>query len=353
MGITEIDYRTVPASRRMAVFPALDGNDLERLNSLFDGNGPMTERTFFEILGLTPPGYTSDDEKFSSYSDHIARHETYLRVAAAEEKVLILAEFAEEKEMMAAGQKVAWVDVGWALSSIKSLNEILEADIPAFCVGSHDGVSDSISHDGYLFTRNQPEEVSTTIMSGVELVELIFSSPSHSTVRLDKVDGKIVPVVKGKDLNERIRDGYLTEIWKGALAFVEAARDLMPGIDQEDLRKYNQSAFSSLCGEPFVRQYSALGQIPHDRLVGSVAWGAISDHWKPTKYKDDERTNQIFSSLVDLQKSLEMARRRPQNLLKDLFVYRALRFLSKLSPPLPSQTAQRFARSAAKRNPRR
>lgn len=353
MGITEIDYRMVPASRRMAVFPALDGNNLDRLNTLFDSNGPMTERTFFKILGLTPPNYTPDDERFLSYSDYITHHETYLRAAAAEEKAFILEELAEEKEMMAAGHKVAWVDVGWGLSSIKAFNEILEADIPAYCVGSHDGVSDSIGHDGYLFTRNKPEDVSTAIMSGVELVELIFSSPSNSTVRLDKVDEKIVPVVRGKDLNERIRDGYLTELWKGALAFVEAARDLMPGIDQEDLRKYNQSAFSSLCEEPSVQQYSALGQIPHDRLVGSVAWAKISDHWKPTKYKDDEKLNRISSPLVDLQTALEMARLRPQKLLKDLFVYRVLRFLSKLSPPLPSQTTQRFARSAAKRNPRR
>ncbi|WP_295536889.1 FkbM family methyltransferase [uncultured Thioclava sp.] len=337
LGNTDIEYRTIPASRRMTVFPTLDGNDLDSLDSLFAGQGLITERAFFEILGLTPTDHAADNKKLLPYSKHLERHETYLRVAAAKEKAVILEYFAEEQEMIATGQKVAWVDVGWALSSIKALNEILGSDIPAFCIGTHNRVSDQIRHDGYLFACGQPEDISTAIMSGVELVELIFSSVTNSTVYLNKIDGKIVPVGKKKGINERIRDGYLTELRKGALAFVEAARDLMPGIEQEDLRQHNQAAFSSLCEAPFVQQYNVLGQIPHDRVVGGVVWDTIGDYWKPAKYRDGSQLNQPG----------------PHKLLKDLFVYRVLRFLSKLSPPLPSKTTQRFARSAAKRKPRR
>jgi hypothetical protein len=331
----------------MTVFPTLDGNVLEHINSLFAGTGPMNERTFFEILGLTPPDLKPDEEKLFPYSNYLARHENYLRAAAANEKALILEELAEEREMMAAGQKVAWVDVGWALSSIKALNEILQADIPAFCVGSNDRVSDSIDHDGYLFTRNKPEEISSAIMSGVELVELIFSSPSNSTLHLGKVDGQIVPVIKEKSLHERIRDGHLTEIWKGALAFVESAHVLMPGIKEKDLQKHNRIAFASLCAEPFVQQYNALAQIPHDRLVGSADWDMISDYWKPSKYKDETKLNESDVSSLDLQGL------RGHKLLKRKVAYHVLRLLSKLSPPLPPRTTERFARSAAKRKPRR
>tara|TARA_R110000868_G_scaffold237132_1_gene491195 strand:- start:18376 stop:21831 length:3456 start_codon:yes stop_codon:yes gene_type:complete len=65
-------------------------------------------------------------------------------------------------------------------------------------------------------------------------------------------------------------------------------------------------------------------------------------------------------TLVQLQAQREMAvnlvvraRRRPQALLVKLLEYRVLRVLAKLSPPLPKDMTQRFARSAQKRNPKR
>lgn len=59
-----------------------------------------------------------------------------------------------------------------------------------------------------------------------------------------------------------------------------------------------------------------------------------------------QRVQGLESELADL-------RARPLRGIADLLVFRLLRTLSTLSPPLPRRTATRFARSALKRDPRR
>lgn len=351
LSVTEVEYRLVPASRRMTVFPTLDGNDIGHLQSMFQGYAPITEREFFEILSLRPTDHVMDEVERLLPIQHLKRHEAFLRTVAAEEKALILQELAEERAMLAEGRKVAWVDVGWALTSIRALNELLGEDIPAFCVGSHDRTTLSIRHQGYLFTRSQPSDISAVIMTGVELIELIFSATSHSTVYLTRGADGIQRVRKPKNTAERIRDGHIAEVWKGALAFVTEIRDLLPGLSVEDLRTYNREALVTLCEAPLDPQYDALGDIPHDRLVGGNVWQKIRDFWKPNgrRYEGAHAAARI----ADLQYKLQMARRRPHKLLKQFFIFRLLRWLSTLSPPLPQRMAARFARSAAKRNPRR
>jgi hypothetical protein len=215
LNVTEVEYRLVPSSRRMTLFPTLDGNDLGHLQPIFQGCEPVTEREFFEILSLRPNDHMIDDFERLLPAQHLMRHEVFLRAVATEEKALILEELSEERAMLAEGQKIAWVDVGWALTSIQALNELLGEDIPAFCVGSHDRAALSIRHQGYLFNRSKPSDVSAAIMAGVELVELIFSANSHSTVYLTRgIDG-IQRVHKAKNTAERIRDAHIAEVWKG------------------------------------------------------------------------------------------------------------------------------------------
>jgi glycosyltransferase involved in cell wall biosynthesis/SAM-dependent methyltransferase len=67
----------------------------------------------------------------------------------------------------------------------------------------------------------------------------------------------------------------------------------------------------------------------------------------------DGRITQIEQRADTLQEDLINARRRPVKMLRRLLAYKVLKRLSNLSPPLPSNTANRLARSAAKRNPKR
>ncbi len=352
LGITEVTYRSVPASRRMMVFPALVNSDLRRIESLFEGHQSITERSFFEILALTPNDFVPDNKEALPFFEHFYRHESFLRAVARQEKSLILDFFAEEEAIIAEGKKVAWVDVGWALTSITALNEILGHDIPAFCIGSHNRTSAGLPHEGYLFTRSQPTEVVEAVLGGVEPIELIFSATSHSTVCLKKKDGLLVPLQRAKSPAEIIRDGYVAEIWRGALAFIKEFSDLLPGVKMEDLRSYNKTALAALCKSPMNLQYDILAEIPHDRLVGGTIWHKIRDFWTPSLCSWGAIPRKTAEN-TDLMLMLQIARRRPHKLLKDLLAYRFLRVIIKLSPFLPISMANRFARSAAKRDPRR
>ena len=352
LGIAGLEIRTVPASRRMMVFPALDGNDPSRIKSLFAGQGEITESDFFDILALTLPDRAMDDQRKMSWESHLKQHETFIRERAAEEKALIIESLAEERALIAAGHKVAWVDVGWALTSISGLNEILGFSIPAFCIGSHERVSADLPHEGYLFTKGLPANVKEPIMAAPELIELIFSTPTCSTTRLARIDGRIVPVTRTKSRAECVRDGYIVEVWKGALAFVGDFRDLLPGVADDDLRQHNVRALTALCRAPLPKQYDMLGRIPHDRLVGGHTWKLIQDFWKPSALSTNTESQQA-SRVADLQYKLMMARRYPHRTVGELFSYLVFKYLARLSPLFPKHVTTRFAQSASKRNPRR
>jgi GT2 family glycosyltransferase len=57
--------------------------------------------------------------------------------------------------------------------------------------------------------------------------------------------------------------------------------------------------------------------------------------------------------MEEMDAQLRKARRRPWKLVRSLLKYRILKILSRASPPLPAQMAEKFARSAQKRNPSR
>lgn len=57
--------------------------------------------------------------------------------------------------------------------------------------------------------------------------------------------------------------------------------------------------------------------------------------------------------MEEMDAQLRKAHRRPWRLVRALLAYRFLKLLSRASPPLPTRMAERFARSAEKRNPRR
>ena len=67
--------------------------------------------------------------------------------------------------------------------------------------------------------------------------------------------------------------------------------------------------------------------------------------------KESEAWQQQWIS--DMDARLQRAHRRPWKLVRALIAYRILKLLSRASPPLPQRTADRLARSAQKRNPKR
>lgn len=92
--------------------------------------------------------------------------------------------------------------------------------------------------------------------------------------------------------------------------------------------------YFALAGESYVRDATQRGVI--ERL--ELAEATIEERKAET---------------VLVQQKLQEARRRPLKQLKRKLVFNMLRAAAKASPPLPSRTAERFRRSAAKRDPMR
>lgn len=346
LGVDDIEYRTIPASRRMTIFPNADIGGFTAIASLFDGTATLTECDFFELLMIKPPdGVKVDDIMQRSPSDIFDKYDSYLRERAAQEKSLILEALAEEREMLARGDRVAWVDVGWGLSCIAGLNDMLDHSIKCFCIGSHDKAR-QVDHSGYLFERGRDVEVCRSIMAGTELIELLFSSTEPSSAYLERTAVGLQRVPKPKPIHERVRDAFISDVWKGTLAFIADISDLLDGLPLEEMREFNRKTLVKYCTRPHSRQYAILADIPHDPRPGNnPAWQNIRDLWKV------KATSAVESAV--LRHELQKARRRPFRLIRDLVLYRVLRLVSRCSPPLPERTTARFARSAAKRDPRR
>lgn len=66
-----------------------------------------------------------------------------------------------------------------------------------------------------------------------------------------------------------------------------------------------------------------------------------------------DQFERVAADLGSAKGDLARARRRPLKTLRDFLRFKALRGLSKASPPIPARMAQRFGRSAAKRDPNR
>lgn len=251
--------------------------------------------------------------------------------------------------MLAKGGKFAWVDVGWALSSASALNAALGVDVPCYCVGSNNYVQPTLEHEGYLFKENEPADVSTAVNAGPELVELIFSSEIPSTAYLVLEGNEVSRVEKTQLAAEFVRNISIGYVHRGVLRFIGEIVDLQSGLDMDELKRFNQRLSRDLCNTPPSSLALALHRVPHDRLSGNQGWATIGEYWKLAGYIDAVDGSHV----AKLQRELTDARLRPLKHFGSLVAFKILFGLSRFSPPLPLRTARRFARSAAKRDPKR
>lgn len=351
LDTTGLTFRMIPASRRMTIFPCLLQGGWSRIERIFSGHAEkMTQEEFLDILSLDIEGLQPDTKKRTPKETFIML-EPILREQADAELGCLLEALEPERDLLAQGRRFAWVDVGWSLSSITALNEILGCPLPAFFVGSNRHAAPSPDFFGYLFEGGNPESTCDSIMSAVEVIELIFSSSEASTAYLMRTEGVISPRKLKKAPQEYVRDNSIDQVHHGVLRFLKDIGDLSSGLDMESLRGYNRSVFQRLCSMPNVARYRALAWIPHDRAAGATKWKTIGDYWSPKPmHSFDFALDPHFDALKE---ELRKARKRPLRLLRDLLIFKLFRVISGWSPPLPPRMAKRFLRSATKRNPNR
>lgn len=349
-----LSWRVMPASRRMTVFPLFSDGGLSSIQSLFEG-GPEVETTRAAVLqrlmldDLLPA--SEEDDLPLPLSKIIHLMSEPLKAQAEAERVALLEALRPVLDARRAGEHFAWVDVGWALTSISALNRLIGDPAPGFFVGSHKRADPYSGLSGYLFERGNPSNVEASVMSACEIVELIFSDVSQSTAYLVNGPSGVIPRLLQKTQLELVRDGFIADVQKGALDFVRDTVDLFDGLNSEELRSYNRAVFERLCRTPSVDQYALLSQIPHDRLPGKANWASIGDYWKPLEFATPcsmmpVSTEGPKQGEVDLRSFAALGRWRAA------VEYAVLKGLAKLSPLLPQRMAARFSRSAHKRRSR-
>lgn len=348
-----LTYRRVPASRRLAVFPLSARDGFDAVRSFFTTDR-LSEAEFFSRLLLPSPS-REPREQARKFSPEILfdRHAGYLQQLAKDETAAIRAELEADLALAKEGHRLAWVDVGWALSSVAALNRLLEADFPCFCLGSNAFVGPDVSDTGYLFTRLDPARVGNVVMQAVEPLEMLFTSTEPSVAYLQQSGAGLLPVYRKKTAAELVRDAYVTEIRKGALAFVKDAVDLLGGIDLEDLRQFNRVVAETVLSEPNPAFFEMMAKAPHDRLAGASGWSFVGDYWKVGVRANAQQPGTLGMTVAGLRTEVERLRCHPLHALSDLIKYRVLLFAARLAPPIPRRMAARFARSAAKRDPMR
>jgi hypothetical protein len=320
----------------MAIFPCLVEGGYERIKRLFEGHkDSMTEEEFFNILSLDSPHTPETTSTIRTAKQHFDHHENYLLTQAKQERDALLLFLQKEQQMLNEQKKLAWVDVGWSLSSATALNEILQREIPCYCVGSTSSTSEKLLNTGYLFTRGKPDDCARTIMCGVELVELIFSSSQPQTAFLQRENNEIVSRYVKKNYQSSLRDAYIQNISQGSLDFIKDIKNLTDGITENALLIFNQQSFVKLCSAPNPEMQHFLQAIPHDRFPGNGEWRTIGDYWNPPSIS----TAQKNASSEDINHNKLF-----KYLLSYILINATVNWL-----PLPNRMKKRFMRSMTKR----
>jgi FMN phosphatase YigB (HAD superfamily) len=340
----ELSWRVVPCSRRMAVFPRFQDAGWSGIQSLFqNSDGDQTPENFLKKLGLLDVISLEGISDRKRPAESIAKDlETALIRQARLERDALNDVLREDLHARSRGEKFAWVDVGWALTSTAALNTLIGDPAPGFFVGSHEKADPFGEFWGYLFERGQPEDVSDGVMAAPEIIELLFSDPGPSFLYSLPGGGEVITRLLPKSGPERVRDMYVASMQRGALSFIRDLGALFHDLDCEELREYNRQTFVSLFTDPTPQHHGFLSSIPHDAKSGGTEWALIGESWRPRRLSQD---------MDGLRAEILRLRGQPFATALELFRYRFLKSLSAMSPPLPSRMARRFRKSAEKRNP--
>lgn len=279
---TGLNWELVPASRRLSCFPLYASKGWDAISAMFDESS-IKQDCFLERLSLQRRSDMMEIEGALRPELMAQAMNDFLLGEARREADSIRSFFQSSVDSHRLGEKLAWVDVGWALSSIDALNTILDIDGGAFFIGSHDRAYKGVNFHGYLFQDGRPYQNTKTIMQAVEFIELIFSNDSASAASISKPNEESFTVnYTSRDGCDVVRGRYINEIQTGVIDFLMSIRDIVDGLDSEELRKYNSDVLLRICSAGPDICGSLLASVPHDRGAGKGRWRTVGDYWKNT-----------------------------------------------------------------------
>lgn len=290
LRVNELSYDVVPSSRRMCLFAAASQGEVGALEKLFEGHADThTPRQFLNILSL---GHLSNRlvgniDETCNVEQFLSDNQEFLLERSKEEAIALKAFFGLLNEGQDAPE-TAWVDVGWGLSSIGALDQILGSKQAGYFVGTHSFGLNRPGLSSYLFHRDG--DIEKIIMRCPELIELVFSDVQAGFSNFELKDGIPKARRSEKPRPEGVRDSYVKDVRAGCMGFLAEIADLFDQLSVDELAAYNKAIWCSLITTPTQKQYSYLGNIPHARGAGDAKWNKISDFWVFDKPEVRERS---------------------------------------------------------------
>ncbi|TPG46493.1 hypothetical protein EAH89_24590 [Roseomonas nepalensis] len=231
------------ASRRCYLLAALkevDGDFLSLVaNDLFISghHAPWTYRDFLQQLALDAPAleeafaaeFPNQDEPVTTAEQlddirfFFKAHRKLLLVEGAKERDVLLRYFGSEGLL---GRKVGVVDLGWKGTLLRSLARVCKlagAELNALGLyfGTHKHEATGVEILSYALNRGMPEESVLNGNLAIVLLEMMFSAPHGSVLKVVERDGGFSALHQDDDGSEAERIAVFEKLRRGVLRFAE------------------------------------------------------------------------------------------------------------------------------------
>jgi predicted HAD superfamily hydrolase len=296
---SEIESRDLFASRRALNFATVDGMDDRALDFLTEGGG-LSVAHYFARLGLDMREYMDavceaglggpralkaasvDRKRLRALSRLLA--DTICEKARAERA--IVADYLKHSGFRD-GRRIGVVDIGWHGTMQRSIADILAMEgmrphIVGLYLGTHRPaiVDPRYPHVGYFINLGVPAQYSEVILSGVEVIELMLSSPQGSIVRIERgADGDFV-AIRQSDPGDTDRNRNIELLQEGAMQFVDeyaALRKRFPNLHVP--RQVAMAQLKRVIRYPTRAEAQLIGDIPHPNAHGDFSKRPIAPRY--------------------------------------------------------------------------
>lgn len=282
------------SSRRLTMLPALCNAFSSEIGSIINSSSGSSLRECIDRLALP---IADRDELLSRLSEIIPLDRkidnpfivSSTIKALEDSKEIILKIANKERESYIAylnsidfnPDHDAIVDCGWALSSQRRTEGMLETEIRGYYVGTlqHAHMHEKIK--SFLFHKGENKDWEHISNCGVELLELPFCSLEKSICRLE-LDGENINTIFtcGDENYERTRSPFISQMHMQINEFADFLKDFIPDITVEEMRDSLFILFSALVMNPTSYEYYELSVLPHNREAGSSNFDTIGTFWK-------------------------------------------------------------------------
>ena len=269
------------------------------LNDLLNRSGIDTNNISRELIGDF--GFKSLEDDVNDNNYYYARKLVSLYLNDIKDNLVNKLELAKEyliQEKMNQFDEINIVDIGWSGSIQSSISKILNRKVCGYYFGTVDSKKNNAftSMYGYYFDLDHPILKKSDILDNVMMYELIFCAPHGTTIRYEKKDDNISPILSSNTNNNKC---------------IESFQNSALTIIKKYLKYYKYYDFLSkdFCVNPYLKfikekEYNDL--INFEKLYNDVLVG-VNEKFKyveKIEYDDFKSKEKVVSKLNDLKKCL-------------------------------------------------